>query len=467
MVDQAHFTPLGSWTPEKIDDSRHDNPFMMTWVPGKARDNVPIMTHGEGVYLYDDKGKQYLDWTSQAVCSNLGHDVPEAVVEAAAYQMRMLPFTYGGIGFTEVRARINQLMGEILPGDLAAAVFPSSGAEANEAGIMMARRFTGRHKVISWYRSYHGATGHAGAATGDFRRWYGHDQNTGFVKAFNPFPLFFDHEGETQPEQVESALRMLEELILNEGPDQIASIMMESVVGAGGCLVMPDGYMQGVRALCDKYGILMHVDEVMVGFGRTGKLWGFQNYEGVMPDIVSSAKGISSASIPVSMTACSREIMDFFDDKPLGYGSTYQAHPVALACAYENIKYLLQNDIVGRVQRIAPLFEHGMQRMVEMHPCLKQYRSIGIFGCLDVHELEGTNPKLQHEKAHEAFAKYKEAFTENGLVGLHRYPHIHCAPPLNITEEELMDGFDRLDRALYVLDEALGYSHDLDDVASC
>jgi taurine--2-oxoglutarate transaminase len=324
----------------------------------------------------------------------------------------------------------------------------------------MARRFTGRQKVISWYRSYHGATASAAAATGDFRRWYGGDNVPGFVKAFNPFPLFFKHGGPnaTEEEGVQAALNMLEEQILNEGPDDIASIMMESVVGAGGCLVMPKGYMQGVRALCDEYGILMHVDEVMVGFGRTGKLFGFQNYEGVMPDIVSCAKGISSAAVPMSMTACSEEIMEFFEDKPLGWGSTYQAHPVAMAVAYENTKYIIQNNIVGRVQSMAPLFEACMQKLADDHPCIKQYRAIGLFGCFDVQEPNGANPKLQHEAAHEAFHKYKKAYTENGLVGLHRYPHIHCAPPLIISEHELIDGFQRLDRALHVLDEALGYT---------
>lgn len=461
-VDAAHFQPLGTWSSEKLNQSRTDNPFIMTWVPSKARHSVPNMTHGEGVYLYDDHGKQYLDWTSQAVCSNLGHDIPEAAIRAAEYQMRRLPFTYGGIGITEVRTRLNQLMAEILPGDLRAAVFPSSGAEANEAGIMMARRFTGRQKVISWYRSYHGATAAAGAATGDFRRWYGSDNVPGFVKTFNPFPLFFKPGGNnaTEEENVQAALNMLEEQILNEGPENIASILMESIVGAGGCLVMPTGYMQGVRALCDQYGILMHVDEVMVGFGRTGKLFGFQNYEGVMPDIVSSAKGISGAAIPLSMTACNEKIMKFFDDKPLGWGSTYQAHPVALAVAYETIKYILQNNIVGRVQQVAPLFEACMEKLANDHPCIKQYRNIGLFGCLDVHDPSGAIPKLQHEAAHAAFHKYKEAYTENGLVGLHRYPHIHCAPPLIINEDELVDGFQRLDRALYVLDEALGFESD-------
>lgn len=223
---------------------------------------------------------------------------------------------------------------------------------------------------------------------------------------------------------------------------------------------MPKGYMQGIRAICDKYGILLHFDEVMVGFGRTGQLFGFQHYDGVMPDIVSAAKGISGAAVPLSMTACTEEIMSFFDDKPLGYGSTYQAHPVAMAVAYENLKYILCNDIVGRVHDMAPLFESCMQELAEKHPCIKQYRSIGLFGCLDVQDRDGSNPRLQHESAHEAFAAYKKAFAENGLVGLHRYPHIHCAPPLIITEPELVDGFERLDRALTVLDEALGFESD-------
>lgn len=458
-VDAKHFQPLGSWTSEQLDKSRAENPFAMGWGPNKGRHAVPNMTHGEGVYLFDDKGNKYLDWTSQAVCSNLGHDLPEAVIEAAEYQMRLLPYAYGDIGQPEVRTRMNQLMNEILPGDLRAAVYPSSGSEANEAGIMMARRYTGRQKIISWYRSYHGATSNSSAATGDSRRWLNGDSTPGFVKAFNPFPLFFKPGGQnsTEAEMVESSLVMLEEQILNEGPDNIASIMTESVLGAGGCFVFPEGYMQGIRALCDQYGILMHVDEVMMGFGRTGKMFGFQNYDGVVPDIVTCAKGISSSAVPMSMVACSGEVLDFFEDKSIGWGSTYQGHPVAIAVSYENTKYILQNNIVGRVQAIAPLFESCMQRLVEDHPCIKQYRAIGLFGCLDVQDINGKNPKLQHEAAHDAFFEYKKEFIRQGLVGLHRYPHIHCAPPLSITEDELIDGFERLDRALDVLDEALGF----------
>jgi taurine---2-oxoglutarate transaminase len=233
---------------------------------------VPTLTHGQGVYVYDDHGHQYLDWTSQAVCANLGHTVPQAVLDATMHQLRTLPYTYGGVGVTEARIRLNQLINELLPGDLHAAVFPSSGAEANEAAIMAARRYTGRPKILSWYRSYHGATAGAAAATGDYRRWYhNHNGNNGgglFVKAFNPFPLFFTHAGDSEAERVQSALGMLEEQILNEGPDSIASIVIEPIVGAGGCLIMPPGYMQGLRAICDKYGILLHVDEVRIHAGK-------------------------------------------------------------------------------------------------------------------------------------------------------------------------------------------------------
>ena len=431
----------------------------MTWIPGKSRHSVPNLTHGQGVYVYDDSGKQYLDWTSQAVCANLGHTLPDTVIQAATYQLTTLPFVYSGIGVTEVRIRLHQLVAELLSGThLRAAVFPSSGAEANEAGIILARRYTQRPKILSFYRSYHGATGQASAVTGDMRRWYNTTANTNnVIHAFSPFPLFFQYHGHDETERVQSALALLEEQILNEGPELIASIVMESIVGAGGCLVAPPGYMAGVRAICDKYGILLHFDEVMVGFGRTGKWFGFQHY-GVLPDIVTAAKGLSAAAMPLSMMACRTEIMQAMEEQPLGWGSTYQAHPVAMATAYEVLKHMVQTDLVGHVQRqLAPVFREEMQRLAQQHACIKQYRAIGLLGCFDVHDSQGHNPKLQHEVAHEAFWKYKEAFKDNGLVGLHRYPHIHCAPPLVITKEELRDGFQRLDRALTVLDEALGF----------
>lgn len=372
------------------------------------RHNLPIMVRGEGVYLYDIHGNQYLDWTSQAVCTNAGYTLPPAVIAATTKQMTDCPFVYGGMGVTEVRARLSNLLSQLLPADLQGLLFPSSGSEANEAAIMMARRYTNKFKVINWYRSYHGGTTNSAQATGDFRRWYGGDRVPGFIKAFHPSPLFWNLAGVDQEEQTQMALNMMEELILNEGPDSVAMIQFESIVGGGGVLVAPPGYMQGIRALCDKYNILLHCDEVMVGFGRTGELFGFQNYEGVIPDIVTAAKGLTSAALPLSMVACRKHIMESFEEKSLGWGSTYAAHPVAMACAYENVKHLIKSDVIGHVQRIAPIFNECMQNLTEKHPSIKQYRHIGMFGCFDAHRPDGSNPQLQHTAVDKAFVEYKK-----------------------------------------------------------
>jgi len=456
-----HDLPIGSWSSSQV-RSAISNHIMTTWAPGKSRHSTPIITHGKGSYLIDDEGNEYLDWTSQAVCSNLGYDLPQTVIDATMKQLTDMPFIYGGLGISEVRARFSQLIGEIMPGDLTGVVFPSSGSEANEAAIMCARRYTGKFKVMNWYRGYHGGTSNSLQATGDSRRWIGGDYVPGFIKIPNPYPLFWDYKaGENGngggKERTEMALNMLEEQILNEGPDTIALINFESIVGAGGVILAPKGYMQGVRALCDKYNILMQFDEVMVGFGRTGKLFGFQHYDGVLPDIITSAKGISSAAIPLSMMACRKHIMEAFEDKPLGWGSTYAGHPVAMACAYANVKYLLKNDIIGRVQNLAPKFDEWMSRISNNHPSIKQYRSVGLFGCFDVQATDGSNPQLQHEAMNAAFGVYKKAYNEAGLIGLMRPPHLHVAPPLNITEDDLDEGFRRQDKALYALDDALGF----------
>jgi taurine--2-oxoglutarate transaminase len=196
---------------------------VLTWAPGKTRHNTPIITRGSGVHLFDDKGNKFIDWTSQAVCSNLGYDLPDSVIEGTMKQMKDLPFIYGGLGIVEIRARLSKLCGEILPGDLQGMVFPSSGSEANEAAIMAARRYTKKFKVINWYRSYHGGTTNSQQATGDSRRWFGGDHvPAGFVKASNPYPLFWDLKGETEEEKTQMALNMLEEQVLNEGVSYIA-----------------------------------------------------------------------------------------------------------------------------------------------------------------------------------------------------------------------------------------------------
>jgi taurine---2-oxoglutarate transaminase len=447
---------------------------------------------------------RYIDWTSQAVCANLGHSIPQQICTATMQQLQTLPYLYSGLGISEIKVRLTTLFNEeILPKPLVVAVYPTSGAEANEAGLLLARRYTKRSKILSFYRSYHGATPLASSITGDYRRWYNETHTTGggggsggggsggsgnshyyhqaddystttsttsqFIKAFNPYPLFFQHAGTTTQEQIVSALHMLEEQIIQEGPYHIASIVMESIVGPGGCFLYPTQYVQGIRAICNKYHILLHFDEIMVGFGRTGTMFGFQHYADddtgvVIPDILTVAKGITCAYIPLSMMACQKHILDYFDTVPLGWGSTCESHPVALATSYETMKYILREDIISHVQDVSVLFRNEMQRLTTIHPCIKQYRTIGLFGCFDVQDMDGCHPRLacegdspEQQVNTMAYDKYIQAYADNGLIGLHRYPHIHCAPPLIITKDELLDAFERLHQALLVLDEALGF----------
>jgi len=289
------------------------------------------------------------------------------------------------------------------------------------------------------------------AATGDFRRAFAEVGSSGFVKIFNPQPHSFSW-GSTDESATKRILACLEDQICAEGADSIAAIMLESIVGAGGVLVPPVGYMEGVRALCDKYNILLICDEVMVGFGRTGKCFGFQHFDGVLPDIVTSAKGLTASFLPLAMVGLRQKIKDYFWKNPIGWGATYHAHPVSVACAYETIKYMVDKDILGHVQSLQPLFFEEMQKVIRSHPCIRQGRAVGLFGCFDLVNPEGfLVQKLGAPSPPEVLA-LKRALRENGLFCLFRPPHLHTAPPLVITEAELRDGFKRLNRALDTFD---------------
>merc|ERR1712072_1193553 len=366
-------------------------------------------------------------------------------------QMQSLPYIYGGLGMCPVRSRLSKLMAELCPGDISGFLFPSGGSEANECAIRMARRYTGRQKILTQYRSYHGGSASALGATGDFRRWFTESGVTGFVKIFNPQPLGFSW-GKTDEDAAELCLKALEEQILLEGPASIAAIMLESVVGAGGVLVPPAGYMQGVRALCDKYDILLILDEVMAGFGRTGEFWAFEHFDGVLPDIVTSAKGLTGAYLPMSLVGVREHIKQFFQNQPLGWGATYQAHPVAMACAYECVKYLVENQLPQRAKALQDVMLEEINSIVDTHSSVKAGRAIGLFGCLDLQGEDGrliqplTGPSPPHVN------DFRKALRHNGLISLFRPPLLHCCPPLIISEEELRDGFQRLSRALRQLD---------------
>lgn len=256
-------------------------------------------------------------------------------MKAANDQLEKLAMVYGGLGTTEIRARMAKLCSELIPG-MTGFLFPCGGAEANEAAIRIARRFTGRPKIMTRYRSYHGGTAAALTATGDFRRGFAEAGQAGFVKFMDPNPFQFKW-GESEADITSMSLRALDEQVIMEGPSTIAAIMLETFPGSNGVVVPPKGYIEGVRALCDKSGILFISDEVMTGWGRTGKWFGYQHFDGVQPDIVTSAKGLTGAMLPLSVVGMSREIQDFFKHTPLGWGATYQGHPVCLALAYEVI----------------------------------------------------------------------------------------------------------------------------------
>jgi adenosylmethionine-8-amino-7-oxononanoate aminotransferase len=459
-VSPAHWD--ASWDKDKLHEEAKEH-VMATWGPGSAIRKSPILARGEGVYVFDIEGNQYLDWTSQAVCVNLGYTVPENVKKALARQVETLPFVYSGFGVTEPRVRLASLISELLPGDLTGCLFPTSGAEANEAAVRMARRFTGKTKIINQYRSYHGGTSSSLAATGDFRRNFvegkGSDGPAGFIKTMNPTDSHLFSFGETDAERTAKALGFLEEQILCEGPHTIAAIMLESITGSAGVFMNPPGYMKGVRELCDKYGILLISDEVMVGFARTGKFWAFQHYDGVLPDIVTSAKGLTGAWMSLSMVAVRQEIKDFFETNPLGWGSTFHAHPNSCAVGYECVKYMLEIDLASHVQNnLAPVMRAGVEGLAAKFDSVGKARAVGCFGAVDLLDPRTGLPIQQFSGANcshpEAVATFKAKLLENGMFGFVRPPIFHCAPPLVATPEELKEGFARAERAMEAYDRS-------------
>lgn len=448
------------WSTADIQTAAEDH-VMMSWSNSKAVKDLPVFERSEGVYLYDQNGKRFLDWTSQAVCVNLGYTVPESIKDAVNAQLETMPYLYGGLGLAPVRAKLAKLMAEICPGDLNGFLFPSGGGEANEAAIRMARLYTGKQKIFTQYRSYHGGSTSSLGATGDFRRRFAESNTHGFVKFFNPQPGGFSW-GNTDQGATERTLACLEDQILAEGPDSIAAIMVESIVGAGGVLVPPDGYIEGIRALCDKYGILMICDEVMVGFGRTGQFFGFQHFEGVIPDIVTSAKGLTGSFLPLSMVGVRQKIKDYFWENPVGWGATYHAHPVALACAYETVKYMLKEQIVEKVQKLEPVMMQELQTLVLKHDSVRQARTVGLFGCLDLQNPEGKFIQRLGAPLPPEVQLLRQALRDQGLLALFRPPLLHCCPPLVIQEEQLREGFSMLTKALELLDREQQRLYSLD-----
>jgi taurine--2-oxoglutarate transaminase len=429
-----------------------------TWSAQAKVSPLPVKT-AKGVYFWDTTGKRYLDFNSMTMCVNIGHG-DERVVEAMVAQARELPYAAPGMA-TKVRAIASQLVAEVSPGGaLTKVLFTLGGADANENAVKLARGYTGRFKVLARYRSYHGASAGAMALTGDPRRvaWEP-ELMPGVVHFLDPYryrsTFHRTNPDISEAEFCQDYLNHLEEIIRYEGPETIAAILIESVTGTNGIIIPPEGYLQGVRVLCDRYGIVLIADEVMSGFGRTGKWFAVDNW-GVVPDIMTMAKGLTSAYAPLGAVAMKPEIAAAFDERTFESGLTYTAHPVSLAAAVANINVMREDKLVEHTAALGPVLNHMLRDLGETHPSVGEVRSIGLFGIIElVRDRKTKEPLAPWNGTSPDMARLRKTCLEHGL---YIYTHWHTVliiPPLPITEAQLQEGFAVLDEALEQTDKAV------------
>jgi taurine--2-oxoglutarate transaminase len=427
-----------------------------TWSAQSKVAPIPVKS-AKGVYFWDVNGKRYLDFNSMVMCVNIGHG-DERVINAIVEQARQLPFA-GPPMATKPRAMLGKLLSEITPGNLDRFLFTLGGADANENAIKLARVYTGKHKIMARYRSYHGATAGAMAATGDPRRvaW---EPNLmpGVVHFLDPYryrsTFHRVNPDISEADFAQDYLNHLEEIILYEGPETIAAILLESVTGTNGVIIPPEGYMQGVRALCDKYGILLISDEVMSGFGRTGK-WFAVDHWNVVPDLMTMAKGLTSAYAPLGAVAMRPEIAEHFNERVYQGGLTYNSHPISLAAAIANIQVIQEDHLVEKAAEKGPILHRMLADLGEQHPSVGEVRSIGLFGILElVRDRRTKEPLAPFNGNSPEMAAFRKYMLDHGV---YLYTHWHTVliiPPLIITEEQMAEGFKVLDKALEITDTA-------------
>ena len=428
---------------------------MYTWTANASVNPIPV-ERAEGVYFYEPsengkEGKRYLDFNSQLMSVNIGHSHPR-VVQAMKDQTDKLIFAFPHTA-TRERAELAKLLVSLLPGDIDKLFFTLGGAEANENAIRVARLYTGRQKILSRYRSYHGGTNLTMQLTGDPRRLANEPGGPGFIRVMDPEPYNYSF-GDNDAEKTANNLRYLEEMIMYEGPHTIAAMIVEPVTGTNGILPPPEGYLEGLRALLDRHGILLICDEVMAGFGRTGKMFAHQHW-GILPDIVTMAKGLTSSYVPLGCMAMRRPIADHFENNVYWGGLTYNSHPFALGVAKAAVETLIDEKLIDNAVAMGAVMRGHMQRMKEKHASVGAYRQIGLFGMIDLWKNARGEPMAPYNGTSEAMSKLGEHFRDNGLFTFVRFGGFMCNPPLCITEEQLLEGFDIIDRGLDITDAAM------------
>jgi taurine--2-oxoglutarate transaminase len=423
-----------------------------SWSVQDAVAPIPV-AGGEGRYFWDYDGRRYLDFASQLVNVSIGHQHPRVVAAIKEQAERLC--TIGPPMASEPRSTLARMLSEVTPGDLTMSFFTNGGAEANENAIKLARWYTGRHKVIARYRSYHGATAGAITLTGDPRRWPAEPGIPGVVRMLDPY-TYRCPAGHPDPCPVCTGAPHLEEILQYEGPGSVAAVILETVTGTNGVIVPPDGYLQAIREVCDRHGILLICDEVMAGFGRTGKWFGVDNWD-VVPDILTVAKGINSGYVPLGAMIVREPIAEWVRDKYFAGGLTYSGHPLACASAVASIEAFREEGIVENAAEMGGVFADQLRGLQERHPSVGDVRGLGCFWAVElVRNRESREPLVPFNATGEAFApvaRLAKAALDRGLYLMTHWNVVMVCPPLTITRDELEEGVSILDEALAIADE--------------
>ncbi len=427
---------------------------IFSWTPQGGLNPLNI-ERAEGVYLYDRDGKRYLDFSSQLMNVNIGHGNPK-VRDAVARQMDEVSYVFPGAA-TKVRGDLGKKLAEIAPGSLNKTFFTLGGAEAIENAIKLARAYTGRHKIITLYRSYHGATYGAMSAGGDPRKLSVDSQQVpNIVRVENPYFYRCPWHSTTEEECTERAVAQMERVIQFEGPGNIAAILLEGESGSSGCMKYPPGYWKKVKEIAERHGILMIDDEVMSGFGRTGKWFAVEHHD-VVPDIICMAKGLTSGYLPLGGIMVKDEIVDAFNNKALPLGLTYSGHAVACASALAVLEIYEEGNLIERAVELGKYMDARAEEMKEKHPSIGDFRNTGLLGCFELVKNRETKEPMAPWNATPAemgvMSQVAAKIKELGMFTFVRWNYIFTAPPLISTKAQIDEGLDIISQAIALADE--------------
>ena len=435
LVQRNKTYTLASWTAQN------------TW-------NPISMVRAKGVYFWDADGKRYLDWSSQLFNVNIGHGHPH-VIKAIQEQVTRIGHAYPGIA-TEPRARLGELLREIAPGDLSKSFFTLGGADAIENAMKVARLYSGKQKIVTRYRSYHGATFGAMTAGGDPRRLANEPGVPWIVRVHGPHPYRSPiYRGRSVDEGDVIVADLIEQTIMYEGSVNVAAILLEGYSGGGSGIVQGgEVFWKRIQEICDKHTILLILDEVQSGFGRTGEWFGINHYPTVRPDIITMAKGLTSGYIPMGATMVTDEIAAHFEDNTLWAGLTYGSHPLACAAAIANIEVYRDEKLIERAREMGKILRRGLMDLAERHPTIGEVRGTGLLQVIELVKNRDTRELISgfNRPPSEAMRKVAAILRERGMSTFVKWDWIFCAPPLIINEEQIREGLAILDEALAAAD---------------